>query len=164
MKCPGAETAMNPLIAELINSVNLSQVMNSNDLKTLKIKETVVNFTKILNKRKVDISMLRSLSFRGIPSDVKALRPLCWKILLGYLPRETSKWEETMKENLSTYEGLQKMLIVIPDMQNEENNNPNFINDHPLSIAKKSLWNQYFFDNVIWQEIEKDIRRTRTDM
>jgi hypothetical protein len=53
---------------------------------------------------------------------------------------------------------------VIPDMDNEENNNKNYDNDHPLSVKKKSIWNQYFQDNVIWQEIEKDIRRTRTDM
>jgi ribosomal protein L31 len=38
--------------------------------------------------------MLRSLSFRGIPSEVKGLRPLVWKILLGYLPKETAKWED----------------------------------------------------------------------
>lgn len=85
--------------------------------------------------------MLRSLSFRGIPSDIKGLRPVVWKVLLGYLPRETSKWEEVMEENLKVYTGLYKQLIVIPDMQNEANNNPLFINDHPLSIADKSLWN-----------------------
>ena len=94
--------------------------------------------------------MLRSLSFRGIPSDIKGLRPVVWKVLLGYLPRETSKWEDVMEENLKVYSGLYKQLIVIPDMQNESNNNPLFINDHPLSINQKSLWNQYFFDNVIW--------------
>ena len=53
---------------------------------------------------------------------------------------------------------------MIPDLDNPENNNKNYTNDHPLSIKKTSLWNQYFVDNVIWQEIEKDIRRTRTDM
>jgi hypothetical protein len=42
--------------------------------------------------------MLRSLSFRGIPSEVKGLRPLVWKILLGYLPKETAKWENIIKE------------------------------------------------------------------
>jgi len=49
-------------------------------------------------------------------------------------------------------------------MDHPEKNNKNYKNDHPLSIQKQSLWNQYFLDNVIWQEIEKDIRRTRTDM
>jgi hypothetical protein len=42
--------------------------------------------------------MLRSLSFRGIPLEVKGLRPLVWKILIGYLPKETAKWESIIKE------------------------------------------------------------------
>jgi hypothetical protein len=76
----------------------LSPLVNSNDFNVLKTKETIINFLKILNRRKVEIAMLRSLSFRGIPNDIKGLRPLVWKILIGYLPRETSKWEETMIE------------------------------------------------------------------
>lgn len=53
---------------------------------------------------------------------------------------------------------------MIPDLYDPEKCNKNYEYDHPLSIAKRSLWNQYFHDNVIWQEIEKDIRRTRVDM
>ena len=41
--------------------------------------------------------MLRSLSFRGIPSEVKPLRSIVWKILIGYLPVETHKWDQHMK-------------------------------------------------------------------
>lgn len=108
--------------------------------------------------------MLRSLAFRGIPSDIKGLRPIVWKVLIGYLPRETAKWESIMKEQKEVYEGISGDLIVIPNMEEPDLNNPNFINDHPLSVDRKSIWNQYFVDNVVWQEIEKDIRRTRTDM
>jgi len=73
-------------------------LVESKELGVLKIKEIVINFLKIFNRRKIEIAMLRSLSFRGIPSEIKGLRPLCWKVLIGYLPRETKKWEETMKE------------------------------------------------------------------
>jgi hypothetical protein len=64
----------------------------------LKTRETVINFLKILNRRKIEIAMLRSLSFRGIPSGIKGLRSIVWKVLIGYLPRETKKWEETVVE------------------------------------------------------------------
>ena len=84
--------------------------------------------------------MLRSLSFRGIPSEVKGLRPLVWKILLGYLPKETAKWESIIKEQKTIYDSLLKDLIVIPDLDNPENNNINFVDDHPLSVSKNSLW------------------------
>ena len=75
-----------------------SSLVGSNELGVLKTKETVINFLKILNRRKIEIAMLRSLSFRGIPTEIKGLRPIAWKVLIAYLPRETKKWEETMKE------------------------------------------------------------------
>ena len=62
-------------------------------------QEKTINFFKILNKRKVPISMLRSLSFRGIPGDnLQLLRTIVWKVLIGYLPTETHKWETHMKQ------------------------------------------------------------------
>lgn len=89
---------------------------------------------------------------------------MVWKVLIGYLPRETATWLPIMQEQKKVYDGLKEDLIVIPDLDNPENNNKNYENDHPLSRQKKSLWNQYFEDNVVWQEIEKDVRRTRNDM
>ena len=38
------------------------------------------------------------------------------------------------------------------------------VSDHPLSIGKESLWNKFFKDQELWEEIEKDVRRTRSDM
>jgi len=76
----------------------MSPLLTSNDLQMLKTKETVINFLKILNRRKIEISMLRSLAFRGIPSEIKALRPVVWKVLMGYLPRETAKWVGIMED------------------------------------------------------------------
>lgn len=105
-------------------------------ISDLKNKENIINFIKTLNRRKIEIAMLRSLSFRGIPSDLKGLRPIAWKILLGYLPRETKKWEETMDDQKKIYDSLRADLIVIPDMDHPENNNKNYKNDHPLSVQK----------------------------
>lgn len=36
--------------------------------------------------------------------------------------------------------------------------------DHPLSVDQSSVWNTFFKDQEIWDEIEKDVKRTRTDM
>ena len=106
--------------------------MQPSDLQGLKTKESVINFLKILNKRKIEIAMLRSLSFRGIPSDIPVLRPIVWKVLLGYLPRETSKWKDVMDEQKKIYDSLRFELIVIPDMEEEH---PLYHNDHPLSVC-----------------------------
>ena len=36
--------------------------------------------------------------------------------------------------------------------------------EHPLNNSKASLWGQYFVDQAIWIEIEKDVKRTRSDL
>jgi hypothetical protein len=80
--------------------------------------------------------MLRSLSFRGIPSDVKGLRPIVWKLLFGYLPLRTSEWEQTRTEAKKFYDQYVTEFIIKPD----------FDEDHPLSISKGSKWHKYFGD------------------
>lgn len=78
------------------------------------MKERVINFMKILGKRRINMLMLRSLSFRGIPNDVPSLRPIVWRVLLGYLPRETAKWDQTLRHQRQSYEEWKKDLIVEP--------------------------------------------------
>lgn len=36
--------------------------------------------------------------------------------------------------------------------------------DHPLSRQTNSKWNQYYSDKILWEEIEKDVKRTRVEM
>lgn len=36
--------------------------------------------------------------------------------------------------------------------------------DHPLSTNKNSNWHQYFADQQLWEEIVKDVRRTRGEL
>ena len=38
------------------------------------------------------------------------------------------------------------------------------VSDHPLNNKAGSLWNKFFKDQELWEEIEKDVRRTRSDM
>ena len=38
------------------------------------------------------------------------------------------------------------------------------VSEHPLNNASKSDWSRYFNDQDLWTEIEKDVRRTRTDL
>lgn len=58
--------------------------------------------------------MLRSLSFRGIPDQPKLLRAIVWKILIGYLPTETHKWEQHLKTQKSIYDQWENELIIKP--------------------------------------------------
>ena len=60
---------------------------------------------KILNKSVVDIDQLQQVSWGGIPQD---LRPICWQLMLGYLPRETSSWQDVVNCKRKAYRDLLK--------------------------------------------------------
>ena len=53
-------------------------------------------------------------------------------------------------------------MIVKPKLKDEEQKSK--IVDHPLSRSTTSVWNTFFKDQELWDEIEKDVKRTRTDM
>ena len=36
--------------------------------------------------------------------------------------------------------------------------------DHPLSVAQDSVWAQFHKDREVWEEIEKDVKRTRNEI
>jgi len=36
--------------------------------------------------------------------------------------------------------------------------------DHPLSKQTNSTWKQYYDDKLLWEEIEKDVKRTRVEL
>ena len=91
------------------------------------------------------------LSFSGIPSTNKNLRAIIWRLLLGSLPKETQDWQDQLESNLQIYDAFKKELIVEPDLEED-----------PLS--KNGKWNTFFKDQEIWELIEKDVKRTRTDM
>ena len=58
--------------------------------------------------------MLRSLAFRGIPDQPKLLRAIVWKVLIGYLPTETHKWEQHVKAQKAIYDQWEAELIIKP--------------------------------------------------
>ena len=70
------------------------------------------------------------------------------------------------------YEEWENELIIKPILRPNKDNaeSMNFgidygvVNEHPLNISKKSDWGRYFNDLELWNEIEKDVRRTRTDL
>ena len=60
---------------------------------------------EILNKSVVDIEKLQQISWGGIPQD---LRPICWQLMLGYLPRQTSSWQDVVDCKRKAYRELLK--------------------------------------------------------
>lgn len=57
------------------------------------------------------MTKLRVLSFNGIPSMIKGLRPLIWKILLNYIGNKPDKWDQELEEKREIYETYKKMIL-----------------------------------------------------
>jgi TBC1 domain family member 13 len=89
-----------------------------------------------------------------------------WRLILGELPLETADWHKTLEDNYQTYENFKKELIIKPKLKDEEEKKKQMqqMIDHPLSRSTTSVWNTFFKDQEIWDEIEKDVKRTRSDM
>jgi len=127
-------------------------------------------------KTKLDLAEIRKLARAGVPDP---LRPFYWKILLGYLPLDSTAWEKVLAQHRSNYKEWHTDLIVNPRKEQEkaeaaererlrkEEENLDFGGlemldeaDHPLSKSNESQWNTFFKDNDMIFEIEKDVQRT----
>ncbi|CAG8519841.1 3228_t:CDS:2 [Ambispora gerdemannii] len=121
--------------------------------------EDILSSKDLINDPIIDLYKFRHLCFRGIP-DKPGIRQKSWKILLGYLPTDKRKWQKTLSENRSTYYSFVRDLLAEPS---EEELLEGQNSDHPLNPAPNSKWAEYFADNIILEQIDKDVCRTLPD-
>jgi hypothetical protein len=84
-------TTKNEILAHLIDKLPKKILKKS--------KDRVIFFLKALNRDKIDMTALKVIAFRGIPDEVRSLRGVVWRLLLGYLPNKPSQWIDTIYEN-----------------------------------------------------------------
>mmetsp|Transcript_11370 Transcript_11370/g.24160 ORF Transcript_11370/g.24160 Transcript_11370/m.24160 type:complete len:522 (-) Transcript_11370:49-1614(-) len=89
-------------------SANISPNLTSKPPKSY--KET--QFDAIIASNLISLRDLRKLAWNGIP---RHHRPLAWKILLGYLPANTSRHKQTLTRKRSEYKDAMKQHYDIPD-------------------------------------------------
>ncbi|KAI8890651.1 RabGAP/TBC [Backusella circina FSU 941] len=123
-------------------------------------KERVKNFETLLVTQdkwqdldkswtaEIDMKSFREACFYGIP-DEPGLRSAAWKVLMGYLPPDKRLWEDTLKTQRTSYYNWVKDLL-------EEEPIDDSLSDH-ASIKS------YLNDNLILDQIDKDVRRTLPD-
>ncbi|XP_008208750.1 TBC1 domain family member 13 [Nasonia vitripennis] len=128
------------------------------------LKRKIQEFEDMLSASEVDAYQLRRLCFNGIP-DEGSLRPLCWKLLLNYIPYTREKWDETLARKRELYKSFIDDLIVIPGESNLETGRVDVTtDDHPLNLDPDSKWQTFFKDNEVLLQIDKDVRRLCPDI
>ena len=92
------------------NNTNNDSLINNNPQPPKTYKE--IQFESIISTDIIPLRDLRKLSWNGIPTHH---RSLCWKILLGYLPANTTRHGSTLSRKRSEYRDARKQHYDIPD-------------------------------------------------
>ena len=76
-----------------------AQFENSSETHNLHAHNHATNILNCIAKpdKPINRAELQSLAFRGVPDEVKGLRPIVWRILLNYLPQDAKQWEDTLR-------------------------------------------------------------------
>ncbi|KAK8473842.1 hypothetical protein PHAVU_001G267600 [Phaseolus vulgaris] len=133
----------------------------------------------------VDMRELRRVASQGIPhAAAPALRPTLWKLLLGYLPSDRALWSSELANKRSQYKHFKDDLLMNPseitrriynsaahDIDDAKSETRILLSrsqitheDHPLSLGKTSVWNQFFQDTDLIEQIDRDVKRTHPDI
>ncbi|XP_044332449.1 TBC domain-containing protein C1952.17c isoform X3 [Triticum aestivum] len=142
----------------------------------------VAEFKAALERKVVDLAELRRLACQGVPDD-PAVRPVVWKLLLGYLPMDHALWAYELEKKRSQYSAFKDELLVNPSevtrrmemtiSKRKEHNSEGtgFLpraeivqDEHPLSLGKTSVWNQHFQESETVEQIDRDVKRTHPEM
>ncbi|KAK2443168.1 Ypt/Rab-GAP domain of gyp1p superfamily protein [Trifolium repens] len=141
------------------------------------------NLLAELSRKVIDMRELRRIASQGIP-DVSGLRSTVWKILLGYLPPDRGLWSSELAKKRSQYKRFKQEILINPSeitrrMFSSGNYDADDVKcetrgmlsrsqithgEHPLSLGKTSIWNQFFQDTDIIEQIDRDVKRTHPDM
>ncbi|PSS32804.1 TBC1 domain family member protein [Actinidia chinensis var. chinensis] len=136
-----------------------------------------------LSRKVINMGELRRLASQGIP-DGAGIRCTVWKLLLGYLPTDRGLWSSELAKKRSQYKHFKEELLMNPSeitrklenstsLENEEpkcetggvlSRSEISHGEHPLSLGKTSVWNQFFQDTEIIEQIDRDVKRTHPDM
>lgn len=104
----------------------------------------------------INESKLRELSSRGF-SDSSPIRPIVWRLLLQYLPKDRSEWPA----HLTCQRGLYQQFVreFLHNCTERGDSRWSCFGDAPVMI-QTSMWTQQQHDFELKQEIHKDIVRT----
>ena len=128
-----------------------------------------------LQRPVIDLLQLRALVLiHGLP-PTPAMRPLVWKLLLGVLPPVRAEWTNRLKKCRADYANYVCDLLAEPAIVSRirEAEEPEThsdlgpvarvtVTDHPLALSNSS-WRNFWTDSEIFDQVNKDVFRTRVE-
>jgi len=105
------------------------------------IKIKIRRMLEQLDSKNINLDSVRTLCYNGIVEDCRGLRSTVWKLLLYYFPPNAFQWLNVMESKFEEYDEFKKKYI------------PGLI---PTDISGGR--------ELLWEDIEKDIKRTRAEV
>ena len=75
------------------------------------VAKKVEKLLNVLNAEVINMERLKECLAEGIPDEAALIREYSWKLILGYLPSQKAKWQESIEKSTKTYEGLVQMFL-----------------------------------------------------
>ncbi|KAK4751333.1 hypothetical protein SAY87_004815 [Trapa incisa] len=135
-----------------------------------------------LSKKVINIGELRRITSQGLP-DGSGIRSAVWKLLLGYLPPDRGLWLSELAKKRLQYQNFKTELLMNPSeitrkmdkstvsgndemksTSGELSRSDLTGGEHPLSLGETSVWNKFFQETEIIEQIDRDVKRTHPDM
>ncbi|EPR64594.1 TBC domain-containing protein [Toxoplasma gondii GAB2-2007-GAL-DOM2] len=80
------------------------------------VRTRLASRAEALRESPLDLEKLRSLCAAGMPDLCPAMRAMYWRILLGYLSHDPSRWQEDMEKKRSAYQSYKDDFIKEPEL------------------------------------------------
>ncbi|KAI3523622.1 hypothetical protein L1887_01883 [Cichorium endivia] len=179
---PPTKSAVTPR-TEFIDPLRRSSVSDNDISSSVEDVSRQSNILQELSRKNINMRELRRLASEGIP-DGAGIRSTVWKLLLAYLPSDKLLWSSELAKKRSQYKQFKEEFLMNPseitrkleDSTSLQHGNNTSAGkgllprsdiphgEHPLSLGKTSVWNQFFQDTEIIDQIDRDVKRTHPDM
>ncbi|XP_077539365.1 TBC1 domain family member 22 isoform X1 [Haemaphysalis longicornis] len=114
----------------------------------LNTQATLEKFQSVLQSPKTDLDALRSLSWKGIPAEV---RPITWRLLAGYLPANSERRAAVLERKREEYFNFVKQYY---DTRNEDIHQETYRQIH-IDIPRMSPLVPLFQQEAVQQIFER---------
>ena len=142
-----------------------------------------VRVASLLSCERVDVGALAG-AWRGLGVSAAA-RATAWKLLLGYLPRDSSAWADEEAARRNEYQRFVQEMVdprLFGGRSGEDGDRGDgadgdggeattqgelrreAVSDDPLSQASDSTWRAFFADSEELEQIVRDVERTHPDV
>ena len=124
--------------------------------------QRLLHFHHCMNMERIPRRTVHSFVFDHGSPDQKGMRSLLWKLMLGYMPWVHAEWELSLDKSRKSYEVLVNELSTNPYKKLEGGAGGTGkvgLGDDPLA-SQSTEWAEYYKDEAIRHEIDKDVKRT----